>query len=246
MPPPGLSTMPTMILLTSLKTQMIVITQPACCREKAFFRLRRHIPVIKTAHSPIQIQCSAVNIVFSFANKRSVYSIPYFSRGFNTRQPAGWAGTGLHLRDLPQFLADGTEALGDLLFRHVLGNADGAGCCRSFIVPALVLHHIHGVPQFLHLGLQCLPLAAEHLQPQLDGIVPLQRHFNILPDVLDGQAGFFHAADHLQPLKVRILKHPDAAGGPLDKGQQSLLVVITQRGRCDSQQTCHFSHGVDH
>ena len=75
---------------------------------------------------------------------------------------------------------------------------------------------------------------------------PPQGQLDILPDVLDGHAGLFHAVDDLKPLKIGLLKHPDAAGGALHEGQQALLVIVAQGGGGDLQQLGHLAHGVDH
>ena len=62
MPPPALSSRLLMTLLTSLSAQIAVIIYPARRRVRSFLRLTRHIPITNTAHRPIQIKCSAVNI----------------------------------------------------------------------------------------------------------------------------------------------------------------------------------------
>ena len=59
----------------------------------------------------------------------------------------------------------------------------------------------------------------EHFQPGVIGVVSLHGKLNILPDILDGHSGFFHAADDLQPLEVGFPEHPNAAGGTLHKGK---------------------------
>ena len=63
----------------------------------------------------------------------------------------------------------------------------------------------------------------EHFQPGVNGVVSLHGKLNILPDILDGHSGFFHAADDLQPLEVVFPEHPNAAGGTLHKGSNPSL-----------------------
>ena len=43
-------------------------------------------------------------------------------------------------------------------------------------------------------------------------IFRVSRKLKILPDVLDRHTGFFHAADHPQPLDVAFAELADAAG----------------------------------
>ena len=100
--------------------------------------------------------------------------------------------------------------------------------------------------QFLHLLFQDLLLMPEHGKAQADGIIALQCHFNVLPDVLDRHSGLFHASDDLQPLDVGFPEHADSSRGALHKGQQALLVIITQRRSRDAQKLCHFSYCVKH
>lgn len=102
------------------------------------------------------------------------------------------------------------------------------------------------MPQLVDLLPQRVPLAEEHLQPGLDGVVPLLGQLDIVPNVPDGHAGLFHAVDDLQPLHIRVLKHPDAAGGALHEGQQPLLVVVAQGGGGHLQPFCDLAHGIDH
>ncbi len=68
-----------------------------------------------------------------------------------------------------------------------------------------------------------LLLMPEHLQPGVDGVVPLHSKLDILPDVLDGHSGFFHTADDLQPLKVAFLGHSDAPEERSTKGSRPSL-----------------------
>ena len=80
--------------------------------------------------------------------------------------------------------------------------------------------------QLSHLCFQRFALAAEHLQTGVDGVVALYDQLHILPDVPEGYAGFFHAADDPKPFQIRLAEHPDAAGRPLHKGEQSFFVVV--------------------
>ena len=91
-----------------------------------------------------------------------------------------------------------------------------------------------------------LPLMAEHLQPGVDGVVPLHGKLDIQPDILDGHSGFFHAADDPQPLEVALPEHSDAAGGTLHKGKQPLFVVAAQSKGRHAKFICRFAHGIDH
>ena len=68
-----------------------------------------------------------------------------------------------------------------------------------------------------------LPLMPEHLQPGVDGFVPLHGKLGILPDVLDGHSGFFHTADDLQPLEVAFPEHSDAPEERSTKGSSPSL-----------------------
>lgn len=113
---------------------------------------------------------------------------------------------------LLQFLPDGAELLRNFVLRHIPEHFNSTGGLRRFIVPAFVLHHAQGVLQLVHLGLQHLPLVAEHGQSGVNGVVALHGKLKILPDVLDGHTGFFHAADHPQPLDVAFAELADAAG----------------------------------
>ena len=99
----------------------------------------------------------------------------------------------------------------NFVLRHIPEHFNSTGGLRRFIVPAFVLHHAQGVLQLVHLGLQHLPLVAEHGQPGVNGVVALHGKLKILPDVLDGHTGFFHAADHPQPLDVAFAELADAA-----------------------------------
>ena len=68
-----------------------------------------------------------------------------------------------------------------------------------------------------------LLLMPEHLQPGVDGVVPLHSKLDIQPDVLDGYSGLFHAADDLQPLEVAFLGHSDAPEERSTKGSSPSL-----------------------
>ena len=138
------------------------------------------------------------------------------------------------------------EFLRNILRLQIAQSIAGAGGLRCFIIPSLIAQHLQMLLHFLYFLLDKHLLCLNHLQPLRNGLVAFHAPVDENFDVLDRHAGVFQALDDIQPFKIGILEHANAAVRAFDEGQKSFFVIVPQGRGGNIHAFCHLSDCIKH